>query len=580
MKLTSNLHVHVAGIMGLAEFRCELEHGRATEIVGRNAAGKSSLATALMAVAAREPNPRGLPVATARRAYISDGTEPGDAFAEAQWVHDDGVGGWKHVWRPGTGEIEAGPEASISSGTAVGLVDFTAKRGAKERAAIIQGVLLPPAAEVEAKVEAVLTELLGEQDARGAIKMVRERGWEAAATVYAERGRQAKREWSAVTHRTYGTKVADDWRPDGWVASLDNLTVIEAQSAVTAARDGLAALHQVHAVTESRKQDAAIARERMPEALAVAEAAAAEEARHRDVYREVTDSHRELYREIEQHQRTVANLRKLDTDPQCCPSCNCPLTVDMMGNIVVAEPITDAQKAQIQESQQRVDELRARIDTETQKVADKLQDVSRKAEACHGEVRRLERIVAEGQGEVQTAETAQQIADAETTVDRAKEHAQMVEDVARAIEAHQTAVRYAAAAHALGPRGPRGDMIEAGLKRLQAGLWTISEVAGWPLTSVDQAGSVTVTVDVGDRPVELCSESEQWRSQAAIQLTVAALDGSGLVVLDRADVLDEQNRSGLNAALTRVCDRTGITVAVCATGAPTFPDDAVVEVGE
>ena len=79
--------------------------------------------------------------------------------------------------------------------------------------------------------------------------------------------------------------------------------------------------------------------------------------------------------------------------------------------------------------------------------------------------------------------------------------------------------------------------------------------------------------------MELCSESEQWRAQAALQLTVAALDGSGLVVLDRADVLDEPNRKGLGAALDRVCGKTGLTVVVCATGAPTFPPDAVVEIG-
>ena len=176
------------------------------------------------------------------------------------------VAGFRDTWRPAAGEIEAVGEQPVSSAEAVGLVDFTSRRSAKERAAILQGILMPPADQVEAKVAEVLTQLLGEQDARGAIQMVQARGWEAAVTVYTERGRQAKREWTRVTHRTYGSKIADDWRPDGWVADLDRLSEIEAQAAVTAARDALAALHQVRAISEDRRQAALEARDALPDA--------------------------------------------------------------------------------------------------------------------------------------------------------------------------------------------------------------------------------------------------------------------------------------------------------------------------
>ena len=57
---------------------------------------------------------------------------------------------------------------------------------------------------------------------------------------------------------------------------------------------------------------------------------------------------------------------------------------------------------------------------------------------------------------------------------------------------------------------------------------------------------------MGDRPVALCSESERWRAQAALQLTLAAMTDSKVVVLDRADLLDASNRQGLVRALERV----------------------------
>ena len=202
-------------------------------------------------------------------------------------------------------------------------------------------------------------------------------------------------------------------------------------------------------------------------------------------------------------------------------------------------------------------------------------NATRAAERARQEVRRLQHAAADADTDVQAEDQAQRVADAEAAVDRAKEQHAMVDAVTRAMAAHATATRYTAAAHALGPRGPRGDMIQAGLKRLRGGLAVVSSVAGWPVIAVGDDSHV----EVQGRPVELCSESEQWRAQAALQLTVAALDGSGLVVLDRADVLDPPNRKGLRDALARVCGKTGLTVVVCATGAPTFPSDSVVEIG-
>ena len=61
------------------------------------------------------------------------------------------------------------------------------------------------------------------------------------------------------------------------MANLDNLTVIDAQAAVTAARDALAALHQVRAISEDRRQAALEARDqpcrRQSDSVEVAEAA-------------------------------------------------------------------------------------------------------------------------------------------------------------------------------------------------------------------------------------------------------------------------------------------------------------------
>ena len=139
----------------------------------------------------------------------------------------------------------------ISRPEAVGLIDFTAKRGAKERAAVFQAALLPDPMTVIEAVRERLAAYLPEDDLAGAMKMLEERGWDATETVYSTRATEAKRDWRAITGATYGVRVAADWRPDGWLADHDHLTVQQADAAVTTMRDGLNAMHRVQAVSES-----------------------------------------------------------------------------------------------------------------------------------------------------------------------------------------------------------------------------------------------------------------------------------------------------------------------------------------
>ena len=144
----------------------------------------------------------------------------------------------------------------IANPEAVGLIDFTAKRGAKERAAVFQGALLPDPDTVLEAVKERLGEYLNAKDLAGAMEMLAERGWEATEAVYGDRARVAKREWAAIAGRTYGVRVAADWRPEGWLADYDHMTPQIAEERVTNARDALNALHRVQAISESEQEAA------------------------------------------------------------------------------------------------------------------------------------------------------------------------------------------------------------------------------------------------------------------------------------------------------------------------------------
>ena len=77
---------------------------------------------------------------------------------------------------------------ALSRPEAVGLVDFTAKRGEKERRALFQATLLPAPETVLEAVKERLSAYLPEKDVVGIMEMLAEKEWDAAAKTYARTG--------------------------------------------------------------------------------------------------------------------------------------------------------------------------------------------------------------------------------------------------------------------------------------------------------------------------------------------------------------------------------------------------------
>ena len=151
--------------------------------------------------------------------------------------------------------------------------------------------------------------------------MIEERGFDAAGAVYAERGRESKRQWNEITGRTYGVKVASDWRPDGWLADMDSMTTQQAEESVTAAREALAALHQVQAVSEAEAQSAGEAKVALPD-LQAALKTAADKAQ---AIRADLDGLpiKEAAREVKEAEQELVKQRELSKDRPhlSCPHC-------------------------------------------------------------------------------------------------------------------------------------------------------------------------------------------------------------------------------------------------------------------
>ena len=541
------MRIDIRNILGIERAEINLPPGGIVEVIGPNASGKSSVAVAAQAVLTQEINPLGAPAPQSKRVYLHDGAED----CEANLVDNGEV----VTWRPDRGSMTAPPGIFFSTPEAVGLVDYTARAGAKERAARLQSALLPAPELVIDAIREALKSYLDAEDLNGVMKLISERGWEAAAEVYRDRALQAKRQWRERTAQQWGLKVGADWRPDGWLADYDHLTVPDADEHVVRSRDALAVLHRVQAISETEADNAEKARQSL-KALERGLVEMRTEAGPLIAEWEAKDTQVKAHDDaVRRWERALDDMHKTVS----CPHCDGPLHIQA-GTLVKAEGDQAEARSEIDGQIQSARDICDKAKAERNALAVRLRPINERISNLTTDIN-IARRAAAVIGTAATPEHNSALAEAEAEVEHAKEVVKMVTGERDARDLHLTIVRYTEAARAIGPEGVRAKMLEKGLTTLNAGLGALSGVAGWPLMVADEKGGLTWS----GRPIVLCSESEKWRAQASMQLTLAAITGSRVVVLDRADLLDSQGRVGLYDAIQRVVKATGIAVLLCST---------------
>ena len=544
------MRVELENVLGVKEAGLVIAPGRVLAVIGANASGKTSIAVALQALLARDGNPLGVSAAQSAYTYLHDG--PGDA--RAVLIDDDGV---ITEWFPASGKFMAPGTPPICHREAVGLIDFVANHSARERAALLQGALLPPLDEILEHARRDLKNYLNAKDIDGVMQEIEARGWEMAAKYFNERGLQGKREWSECAGRRWGGRVGADWRPDGWLAEYDGLTVQAAEVQVVDARERLASLNLANAVSQSAHEEAQQARGSLPSLEASLESretvlrfSNAKLASRKSALDQARNARDKLQKELQ---------RERDNQAQSCPHCGKDLVLSTSGRIMKA-----TERGQIKGIEENLEAAKATYEgmvsphREASQSCASAQELVNEAKTaiavCNSNIER-------GAGVVATPDTERAIATAEAEVEGARQVVKTVTDMLAAQKTHESIMHYTAIAKTLGSTGVRGNLMSNGLKRLNAGFAKLERITGWQRMEADRNGHIMW----GSRNVLACSESEKWRAQALTQLTLAAISGASVVVLDRADVLDDVGRESAGRALRAVAESTGMAIVVCLT---------------
>ena len=556
------MKLKISNLLGIREAELELISGKVLEAIGPNAAGKTSLAVCAQAVLARDANPLHLPAPEVKRVYIHDDSDP--ETAEAVLSDEDGI---IARWRPSAQAIDA-PEKSqtFCRPEAVGTVDFTARRSAAERMSLLQGVLLPPPAQVLEALRSLLMKSIPPEDVKGVAEMVARDGWKAAEAVYGDRARLAKRSWAKVAGRAWAPRISADWRPEGWQSVMDRLTVQEAEEAVVTAREEYNGLTRVEAIAEADLEKQEDARAALPEAERALLAAKADLEAAKG---ERADTRLHAKR-LQAEYNNFRSARK-PTPPTTlsCPECEAELSFNGSVLIHFNRKEHDSAMKEYQDSSKTAEDGRLAVeaqmtayDPHIREASDGYDRADKNFRAAQAHVEEFKRLSA-ATGEVDTEERRQRLAAAEQAVEDRRRTLSMVTSQVEGARLHSTILHYGSIAQAIGPRGCRAALLEKGLMGLNKGCEQLTSAASWPTVFADLSG--TIYYGPKKRVVQACSESEKWRIQTTVQMVLAAMTHSAVVVLDRSELLDAANRAGLEAMLTFVTGKKPIAVLLCGT---------------
>lgn len=497
------MKITVKNYRGIAH--ADIELNPVALVCGVNGAGKSSIAQAVSAVLMGQPQLDWMKKRDARQ-LLRDGESRGHCTV------DDGKISW-----PGGTVSDGGPYASaIATGTR-SPVDMKPA----ECAAYLSDVLdaSPDIGDLKNALPNASEQLL-----QTIWQQIEANGWDAAHKRATESGSRIKGEWQQITGENYGSKKAENWRPECFAAGLPDYSEVE--SAVNTARKNLETGIAQQATSAERIAS-------LQQAIAAGETAAAElpalEQRLADTENKISAQRAELN----------ASPRPADQEVTAkCPCCS---------SSVVVVSKTELRKPGAVDKMDN--DLRRQAIAEHQEIIAALVSESQKTQS---EIIRTQSVINSGLAAEQELQTTRSDG---TTPDQIESLRERVQDAEYLLMMHNAATaaekkinqlkQNAEIIEAMAPSGVRQTVLAEVLSDVNSELSKMCSISGWlPVRVTDD-----LAILAGDRDYRLLSESEKFRVRVILQLFIATRDTSSAVVIDAADILDRSGRNGLFALL-------------------------------
>ena len=523
------MDIEVKNYRGVAEAALSL--APIALVAGPNGAGKSSVAQAVAAAVTQNAAPLEGITKSGAGVLLRDGQKRGRCV-----VGDD------------TGNVTANwPGASVSSeGTppwaseiAAGLTSLVTMKPKDASALLIKAMeAMPTIKDLTAALPNVSADMVN-----AIWDVIQAEGWDAAHKRSQERGAKMKGAWEHVTGERYGTAKGADWQSPFFATLAEGIELadLEEEAATAKAELEKAIANQGAAQAEiDRLSEKAAAGLRAGEALPASEEQLAE----------LQDAQDAIAQDLNELPRPENGESYVE-----CPHCKGHLVI--VSRTEVRPPSTGISE---EENAARVDAITAKTNEyekarqATAQVSQEIGVLKRQQQDGSDAAKQLD-AMPRGTG------TADDVAAARAYAERTAEQVVKCQAAIKAeddsTKLHDQILTNMTILDQLAPNGLRQRVLADKMTEFNGMLSRLSAAAGWPAVTLDGE----LGASLGDRPYILLSDSEKFRVRAVLQVAIADLDGSDVVIVDAADILDRVGRNGLFKLLSG----TGMRALVCMT---------------
>ena len=386
---------------------------------------------------------------------------------------------------------------------------------------------------------------------------IQQSGWDGALKYYEQQRATLKGQWLEVAGEQYGSKKAESWLPEDYEYGLESASEDMLSATVTDARDALEAAIAADAVDDSKRTDLEELAAKLPGRKI--DALAAESATIDPAIAHQLEECNKFIAEISA-KRDVINKELLalpsaaQSEGMPCPHCNTILQVDGK-SLVIAAVLSEDELTTRQAAIDTITSKLAGVNDAIAKhmdsaanikrlIAAEEQSLAEKRGACKQLVEESEKAVTE-LSKTAVAGPTVSVDDCRSELAGAEKKLAAYRAKIKADKIHLSVCAMESLITKIAPDGIRGDVLAKALKGFNEKLATISAAASWSPVVLETDFMPTY----GGTIYLLLSESAKFRVRVVLQIAMAMMDRSQVLVIDAADILDKGGRNGLFKAV-------------------------------
>lgn len=369
-------------------------------------------------------------------------------------------------------------------------------------------------------------------------KNISAKGWEAGEEYAKKNATMVKQSFRHEAGVNWGTGQGVSFVPAGWEPGLESETEEALKTGTVEAREKLERAIAVNAVSEKQLDDWKAAIAEIPE-----------------IEKRIEEFQRHLLVCTKQVDEVAAQLQQHNVEWVTCSECG--MEGHVVANTLVAHGTKSVSQEDLAKLRGNLNEYRQASQKTSGALAKESADLKR---ALEYKEKLATAVISDGSA-VQEARAAQDRANARLTAWKKKQ---------AGTKLHYEVMALLAAADILTADGLRKRTLLSVLESFNKRLSALCERAGWRTVAITSDLKLTYA----GLPFVTISESEQYRTNATLQVALSLLEHAELVIFDRADVLDRDGRNELFRLLAamKLTAVIGMTVSAAKDGTLDVPN--------